>query len=197
MDLEITSALTLGTDSEDEGLILTIVGKIMDVDENNNQKTIGKVIAYRLDAERAERSRIDIWEAADAYMGELEELAAHIYEGNYVKEKFCSSPNRCANVLYISLLELRPRFRGRGFGLASIVRLIEMMAGRSELIVLKPFPLQYQGKAERDSRAFDSDLKKLTKYYRRLGFRQLAGTPYLALKGLKNSSKFLLSEENC
>ena len=97
-----------------------------------------------------------------------------------------------ANVLILERLEILPKFRGRRFGLAILKTMIERFGAGAGIAALKPYPLQFEmdlgpkdvaWKKELDLATFPKNqlrsTKALSKYYGRIGFKQLSRTPFM------------------
>lgn len=97
------------------------------------------------------------------------------------------------NVLILERLEILPRFRGEGLGLLAMRRMIERFGVGAAVVAIKPFPLQHESAGgdtdQWEARMKLSELEKnatrataaLKRYYKRLGFRTMKGTPYMFL----------------
>lgn len=96
-----------------------------------------------------------------------------------------------SNVLIIERLILQPQFRGQDLGLAAMRGLILCARGGAGLVLIKPFPLQFEGgydpKAEEFVRQGYASLPKdhrlstakLCRHYARLGFKRVPKTPFM------------------
>lgn len=95
------------------------------------------------------------------------------------------NPPWSLNVLLLNRLEIWPPYRGKGYGLQALVRMIQRFRIGGGLLVMKPFPLQFEGNmgaaddAAAEERAFRAARGKLCRYYRRLGFESVRETPYM------------------
>jgi len=95
------------------------------------------------------------------------------------------------NVLIIERLILQPQFRGQDLGLAAMRGLILCARGGASLVLIKPYPLQFEGgydpKAEEFVRQGYASLPKdhrsatatLCRHYARLGFKRVPKTPFM------------------
>jgi hypothetical protein len=115
------------------------------------------------------------------------------------------------NLLILDRLEILPEYRGGGLGLACLYRCMQQYKHGCGLVTLKPYPLQFEtirgsgDKNEHDERkdqepwrqslnlkVFGTDkktcMKKLEKYYQRLGFIKIQRTEVMAL-----NSPYILS----
>jgi len=99
------------------------------------------------------------------------------------------------NLLILDRVVLFPEHRGNGAGLLAIRGLIERFRMGIGLVVMTPFPLQFEAKphreADREARSrlgldqfgigYDKALAKLRSYYATLGFRTIPRTRLMGL----------------
>lgn len=99
------------------------------------------------------------------------------------------------NLLILDRLEILPEHRGRSAGLLVMRELIRRFGQGAGIVAIKPFPLQFEISrplSELDewdkSMRFDElprnewpASRKLERYYARLGFKRLGGTPLMIL----------------
>lgn len=103
-------------------------------------------------------------------------------------------------VFIIDRVAVLPEHRGHCVGLLTMKALIEEFRQASGLVVIKPFPLQFEGESPSPrqcppdewppnsalaldgfTQSMRSALSKLKKYYGRLGFKPVRGTDYMVL----------------
>lgn len=98
------------------------------------------------------------------------------------------------NILLLHRLEVLPAFRNSRIGLAAISRAIDLFGGCCGYAVLKAMPLQFESRDSTDRQQWYAEMKmaefsgdetvsgsRLQAHYARLGFRSIAGTPWMAL----------------
>lgn len=99
------------------------------------------------------------------------------------------------NVLILDRLIIFPGYRGKGFGLAALAAMINWFRLGAGLIVMKPFPLQFESALRKESRAEEreqlglsafsgnqrSATMKLKRLYGELGFKAIRGTDFMML----------------
>jgi GNAT superfamily N-acetyltransferase len=101
-------------------------------------------------------------------------------------------------LLYIKRIEIEPKYRGKGIGLAAIRRAIDVLRVNCELVALKPFPLQFEGKVTpTNRREAQAATTKLKRYYRRMGFKDLGGTGFMMLDLTLRLKDVLLNPDLC
>lgn len=90
-------------------------------------------------------------------------------------------------VLLLDRIEIKPKYRGRGYALLVLNALMRRFWIGASLVAMKPFPLQYEGAMPpvghpdyvKTNRAFHRDKLKLQRYYSALGFRLVKGTDFM------------------
>ena len=185
--------------ADEADYIAVIEGKILRHDvlptgEPAPTEVIGTIKAHRIYGGRAMNDRYSLWDVCNAHEQETSDCYAILFSESYdyipvIEEMFpeAFSPD----VLLIDLVRVRPAFRGRDLGLLAARRVIDMFEPEDGLVVVKPFPLQFNA-PNRSHRTKDEDLSgfvtdevaafdKLRRYWARLGFRQVGDTEYLAL----------------
>ncbi len=78
------------------------------------------------------------------------------------------------NVLLLDRLEIQVRFRGQELGIRFINAAVTAFGIGCRLAVIKPFPLQFEGKG--DSKGMRSATTRLKRYYARAGFTPVQGS---------------------
>jgi hypothetical protein len=93
-------------------------------------------------------------------------------------------------VTILSRLEIYPEYRGRDYGLAAVKCMMQRYRMGAGLIVMKPFPLQFEGLEPEfiKQRGFDvyptnqrTCTQKLRAHYGRLGFKHIPRTQFMAV----------------
>ena len=100
------------------------------------------------------------------------------------------------HLLIFNRLEILPKARGRRLGHMVLQRIIDKIGAGCEFAALKSYPLQHELKGDKP-REFDQQMalgaleaheakakKSLAKYYKRAGFKPVAGTDGLMVKNL-------------
>src|SRR5205085_12479330 len=96
------------------------------------------------------------------------------------------------DLLILDRLEILPEYRGRRLGLACLYRCIQQFWHGAGLVVLKPFPLQFENNGHKSEwreslelgkfgKYLKSSRSKLEKYYATLGFEKLPRTEIMAM----------------
>ncbi len=94
-------------------------------------------------------------------------------------------------MLILSRLEIYPQYRGREFGLHALKCLVQRFRMGAGLIVMKPFPLQFEGQPTAEELkasgldGFTGNIRtciaRLKAHYGRLGFKAIPRTPFRAM----------------
>jgi len=132
----------------------------------------------------------------DSYQ-ETMDAACAIFDGSLeefrpaVQKKFADAVP-FDDILLLHRLTIHPLARGQRLGLSVLKQAIHDWSSGCSLVVMKPFPLQFEGGAKNRPSwnelrfgDFLSDKatahKRLTKYYERLGFQQLGRSQFYAI----------------
>lgn len=94
------------------------------------------------------------------------------------------------NVLVVDRIAILPEHRGHGYGLATLIGLIQQFQLGAGLIAIKPYPLQFEGK-DTDSyvkyrlaeftAAPELAMQRLRRRYGALGFKPVRGTSLMVM----------------
>jgi len=88
----------------------------------------------------------------------------------------------------LDMIEVLPEHRGRHLGIAVASRLIDILGQGAGIVVCKPFPLQFNPNFHDDKTSFIADmrfeefetseevaLRRIRKYWSKLGFKKIGG----------------------
>ncbi len=172
-------------------------GTIVSLDESEQETLVGKFRLYYADVDSAMEEGFDTFEVLDSYSHTLE-YHDLIYESNgtELSEKLQKELNYDVfgcNLLMLDRLEILPQYRGQYLGLIIMRRLIQRFSSGAGVIAIKPFPLQFEHKpSSEEEHRWRKELKlsilsknegyatqKLQKYYSKLGFIKMKGTPFM------------------
>lgn len=169
-----------------------------------------KFDAYLCQVGKAIDSGADVfWELFDQSQ-ELNNLHSVVFDGDTgeVKEEINNQwgGEICSDdVLYVELIHVLPAHRGHNLGLRALYRVIELFGRGNGLVVIQPGPLQHGGRAAEHSQLelhrFEQDkvkaLRRLRRYWKKFGFRQIPKSDFFAwpmAKRLPEYEKFLPSD---
>lgn len=106
------------------------------------------------------------------------------------------------DILYVDTLKIPAKHRGRNLGLLTARELIKLYGGGCDLVICKPFPMQFSGQKPNEGgsrdpfyRNFTKDQKlafqKIRAYWRTLGFKRIPKSDFYAMRpfDLKNDSR--------
>lgn len=192
----------LGFD-EPEDFVLTVNGEILgcshsetDTELDCKVVRLGKFKLYRIQLSKAMEYEETAGFICDAYQETMDagsavfDFATNDFSPSVLK-KF-SDLDLFDDILLISHLTIYPVARGNRLGLAAIVQMIQDWSKGCSLIMIKPFPLQFEaGPPETEDRR-QLELEKfptskkiafthLRNYYRRLGFKQVGRSDFYVL----------------
>jgi GNAT superfamily N-acetyltransferase len=202
IEVEFTNRITLEEDSDSPDdytqYFITTFGRIFKYGEGEKETNIGTLTAILIDADRATQAGLHLWQAADAYAGDIEAVTSTFFAGgqlgtDVLRDLDVSLPN----LLYIQRIEVKRQYRGKGIGLAAIRRAIDVLRVNCDVVALKPFPLQFEGKVNGTNRKeAQAATTKLKHYYRRMGFRNLKGTGFMMLDLTRRLKDVLLTPDS-
>jgi GNAT superfamily N-acetyltransferase len=150
---------------------------------------IGIVKAFLIQIREARREGLQasaVLNAKSFATSEYSQLFKKLEWRKRVSRKF---EPRSADLLILDRIELKPEYRGHGFGLLAARCVIEMFGSRCGLVACKPYPLQFEGsnrwrppaRVWGATRAMRRARKKLRQYWARLGFQRVPRTMLYAL----------------
>lgn len=94
-------------------------------------------------------------------------------------------------IVTVNSITIEPEYRGRGIGLLALRKVLEVF-GHSAFVLIKPYPLQFSGWHDASwvppegvhdpEREFGRARKKLVRYWKRLGAREIGKTGYLGIE---------------
>ncbi len=160
---------------------------------------IGRFRVIQVDAESAVSEGVSVYQVFDCQAVTWAYFEA-LYDRNFEVSSHvlrlldCDGQSMSASLLILDRIEIKPAYRGNEYGLEALRCMIQRFRMGAGLIVMKPFPLQYEAAAsdltpgelaERGLTGFPMSARvataKLRKYYARLGFQRIPRTPFMAL----------------
>jgi hypothetical protein len=197
VNIEFTTETSLSAEATLDGqeLFVRSYGKIIDSSEAGEQ-IVGELRVVMLDVWRAAEEGIDLWDAADAADGDMEALVSTFFEDGELRASVLHGLHFASNhnLLYIDRVEINEEYRGNGLALAAIDRAIQILGEGCGYAAIKPLPLQFVGKVSKsDPKAVKGATTKLRKHYRRMGFRNLGRSNFMAMNLDTRRPNMLLS----
>jgi hypothetical protein len=100
--------------------------------------------------------------------GEFEDAIAQLFGELFTR----------SDILILNRIQIRREFRGKKVGLIVLSRLIQVFGAGCGLVLMKPFPLQFENRPYKPSKSdfkgtFSACQKKLIEYYSPLGFQRI------------------------
>jgi hypothetical protein len=170
------------------------------------ESEIGIVKAFLIQLRAARQESLDASVVLNAKSFATSEYTQLFKKGGWRKSIRKKFEPRSADLLILERIELKPEYRGRGFGLLAAHSIIEMFGSGCGLVACKPYPLQFEGnnrwtppaQASGATRALRNARKKLRRYWARIGFRRVPRTVLYALDPERNLPSFgqMLREVN-
>ena len=159
-----------------------------DKEGNYEEIEVGYMRAFLINLEAAQSEGVSLWELFD-YHGDVAEFSGTILDDG--SEDFDEDLlweyglDQICHLLILDRIEIDPKYRGRGIGLAATNLMVERVGYGCDLIALKAFPLQFEVKSRNDTPGADDAkgkyndfpedeeraLKQLMSYYAKAGFK--------------------------
>lgn len=174
-----------------------VTGKVIGLDGSDRRSIAGKFRLYYMDLAAAYSDHESVFDVFDGraetldYFYEIFETTDSTIWPSPKLEALLGGGLYLGNVLILDRLEILPQFRGHNLGLIVMRRLIERFRQGAEIVAIKPFPLQLECEP-RDVDRWRNRLRlnelgrnnsqataKLRRYYRKLGFKHMRGTPFM------------------
>lgn len=184
-------------DSDPSHYMYVTNGKVVGIDEAGQAAQVGRFRLSYIDVSAAINAGASVFDTFDCT-----QETCDYYPAIFDMETEAPSPELTrlfkgdiwpGNVLILDRLEILPEFRGHNLGLLVMRRMIERFGAGVSVVAIKPFPLQHEcGRDEEGGWRqkmrlddFDKDFRravaKLRRYYGKLGFKFMKGTPFMFL----------------
>jgi GNAT superfamily N-acetyltransferase len=188
--VEFAVRASLREEYVDADFVHSILGRVFVKSEDlRDEEDAGYIRASLVQFGEAVDHGISTERLGDGIEGSIAEYWELLFdlETGYWREEI---QNECeasgSDLLIIDCLEIRPRWRGLGFGSAAVDRTIDIFGPGCGLVACKPWPLQFTPAFARDQKALkklkapsvgrDEAVRKLRAYWSRLGFWPLGHT---------------------
>lgn len=195
MVLEIDKSEEAVVSDELSDYVYEITGRVLGLDDRPCRQLVGKFRAFYFDVQagiNAYESVFELFDDRSETYDYYEAIFGRHADSDGYSEKLCqllSIEPYWANVLVLDRLEILPKFRAHNLGLIVMRRLIERFGAGTEIVAIKPFPLQSE---DVNASAWRRRLRlsefepnhqkavtKLRRHYRMLGFKHMRGTPFM------------------
>jgi hypothetical protein len=173
MRFSLDSLMAIRTGDPDD-YIQEINGTISKLGEDAEPvEDVGGVKAYLLKLGEACNNGVSNHDIFDCRSGEIYEYWKDLFDDDTQdwKDGLVEMPG---DLLIISRVGIKEGHRGFGLGLAAVMRTIRVFSNGAS-VAMKPFPLQYEGKTDKEVNASQetADTKKLRDYWALAGFDQV------------------------
>jgi hypothetical protein len=174
-----------------------IVGELTHPTKSQLTKEIllGRLHLIRIHVSNACNDGVDLYEIFDERQ-ETWKVSEALFAGSFDEfrptvEKMFPDSFAWNDIMIINRIEVFPLARGKNLGANAIHQAVRDFGGGCSIVILKAFPLQFEGKAstkphwaELNLGAFSQNQKeatmRLAAYYKRMGFRKIGKTLYYA-----------------
>lgn len=183
---------------EPSDCVIELDGEVRVANDDGKPEVVGWISARVVQAGRAYNDSQSLFEVCDCIDQSLYDYASAVYDydNDSIKD---SISDGCGgtDILIVQSIQIVRAHRGKRLGLLAMRRTIDTFGCGCAVVVIKPFPLQFsvsEGgtspvQLEIDARmamnSFTASKKtafaKLRNYWRKLGFRRIGDTEYLAL----------------
>ena len=183
VDFEISLSQHGGDPSD---FIMVYHGNIVGMMEDDNERTIGKLIVYLVERGRVLNEGISLFDVMDCLNGDSCDCFANLFDVDTEElkpevERLVSGDRAFqADMMLIEQLELNSEYRGRGLGKEIALRAIEKFGANCGVITCVPVPLQFTGLAARDKAPTGKRLaqQRVRQFWEGVGFVRLRGSDY-------------------
>jgi hypothetical protein len=148
----------------------------------------GDVTAFRVPA----HAPYSQWELCDAHSHELKECADALFTvgggiKDEVEEQFPDAMIMSSDFLFVDMINVVPKFRGRNLGLRAFENMARTFGGGCAFVAYKPYAVQFSSRAKREPeyltslgtfriRAEKPATRRVAKHWAQLGGRQVKGS---------------------
>jgi hypothetical protein len=154
-------------------------------DMGDDLREAGVLRARLVPTNPAETDGLSLFDVLDAEDGDYLEVAGERENLAPAFQEIAEEAILGSHLLIIETVGIGLEFRGHRLGLAAVRRLIDMFGDQCSLVVLKPFPLQYDGQSfshlECSENEMATAIGRLEIYWGQMGFEKVWGTSLMAL----------------
>lgn len=153
-------------------------------DDDENGEEAGKFHVSLVQFNEAMKAGIDTLSIGDGISGEVAQYWECLFDMNsgHLKPDIRVEYDTVGcNLLIIDFIEVYPKFRGHGIGLAGVQRIVDVFGGGCALVACTPYPLQFTPafisdpdkleKLQPPESSREEGIRKLQEYWSKAGFR--------------------------
>jgi hypothetical protein len=190
-DILLRTGASLHPDGEPDDFVSTWKGVIRAEGEDGVKRKVGRIRACRIQAEAAAGAGEPLFDVCDAHSDELHVIHSLLYEpGEYhYRERIVRRFDEAGlDTLVLDYVVLNPKWRGLRLGLLAARKAIDLLGGGCGLVVSHIAPLRPEAAELLNipqewlpAEELEEGVRKLRRYFRRMGFERIGRTPYYAL----------------
>jgi hypothetical protein len=188
-EVTCNTTVPLAPYDQPDNFVVTYTGKVVHVEEGEQETEAGHFTLYRVLRGLALDYRQNLFEVCDAHSQLLHDTYAALFNpetGDLKKRILREFECLEADLLILDELTLAPQWRGLRLGLLVLRRLIDLHESGCGLVVCRPYPSEG---AETPEQVRVGRLK-LRRYVRQLGFRPVGKTGFYALSTSQKTPRF-------
>jgi hypothetical protein len=189
-DIVLQTSASLHPDGEPDNFVSEFTGLIRAEGDDGVLQRVGKVHAWRINAEAAASSGEPLFDVCDAHSGALHEVHTLLYEpgGYHYWDELVDRFDQAGwDTLVLDYVVLHPKWRGLRLGLLAVRKMIDLLAGGCGLVVCDIAPLRSDAADILNvPRAWlpqptTTAVLSLRRYFRQMGFERIGRTRYYGL----------------
>jgi GNAT superfamily N-acetyltransferase len=186
MTVEFKLSTSLREEPADDDFVHEISGRILASCDDEEDEDAGALHASLVQFNEALQHGIDTNRIGDGISGEVAEYWECLFDvntGDLKPEIQVEYETVGCNLLIIDFIEVYPKFRGHGIGLAGVQRVVDVFGAGCALVAGMPQPLQFSPSFASDPDKLNrlqapnfpkrQSTHKLQNYWSRAGFRPL------------------------
>jgi hypothetical protein len=169
-------------------------------DNDGKRARVGRLKAYRIHAELAGEHGESLFDVCDSHSQSMLDVHHAVYdrESGAFREAVIDRFEAFASLdcLVVDYVLLHPKWRGLRLGLLAVRKLVDLLGGGCGLVVSEILPLNADASEfsalpegwiprQKDAEQHEKAVGKLWRYFRRMGFEKINGTPFHAMSMAK------------
>jgi hypothetical protein len=194
-DIVLSTRASLHPDGEPDAFISSHRGIIRAEGDDGVPRPVGRIHAFRVHMGLAANQGEPLFDVFDAHSQPMHDLYAALFdpESEYFDASIIQQFEATdSDLLILDYVVLHPRWRGLRLGLLAVRKMVDLLGGGCGLVVSHIAPLRHEShqmlrvpkswlpRHETDEDRKDA-VRKLRRYFRRMGFERIGRTPYCGL----------------